>query len=225
MTRNVEPEGREQPTQNSKQYASVDANFARDQLTSVALELFAKRHFDSVSIRDIGKAAGMNPAMIYYYFKNKEDLFCAALRNAVDEAFRFYEEYSGEIQHQSATESIDAWFDVHFRLHKKLRSVVKISMDSSTLQLDQLMLDNSVVDFYHREGRILEDIIKKGIRLGEFKPVDSRITATMISTILDGVLARTFILTDFDIEEAVREFKNLMRIYLTRTEGPSLEEK
>lgn len=43
----------------------------RERLEFVASDLFAQRHFNSVSIKDIGKAASVNPAMIYYYFKEK----------------------------------------------------------------------------------------------------------------------------------------------------------
>src|SRR5215472_15196116 len=44
-------------------------------LMSVALELFARRGFSSVTIKDIAKSANVNSALLYYYFDSKEDLF------------------------------------------------------------------------------------------------------------------------------------------------------
>lgn len=39
-----------------------------------ALELFGKEGFDGFSIQKLAKAAGVSPATIYIYFKDKEDL-------------------------------------------------------------------------------------------------------------------------------------------------------
>ena len=64
-----------------------DAAPTADELALIALELFANAHYTLVSIKDIGRAANVNSAMIYYHFKDKEDLFRAAIGCAVQEAF------------------------------------------------------------------------------------------------------------------------------------------
>ena len=186
----------------------------RERLESVALDLFAQRHFNAVSIKDIGKAASVNPAMIYYYFKDKEDLFRAALESAVKEAFKLFDEQLGDIQHHASAEAIDAWFDVHVRLYRQLRNVIKISVDLSTLQIEQDPTANPVFEFYRQENEILTKIIQRGITSGEFRSVDACVIATMISTILDGALTRTFILDSFDIAETVGGLKEMMKLYL-----------
>jgi hypothetical protein len=45
------------------------------------------------------------------------------------------------------------------------------------------------------------------MRRGIFKKVDPRVVATMISTMLDGVMARSFIFEDFNVVATVQEFK------------------
>ncbi len=44
----------------------------KDRIEQIALELFAKRGYQSVSIRDIGKRVGIKESSIYYHFKNKQ---------------------------------------------------------------------------------------------------------------------------------------------------------
>ena len=44
-----------------------------------ASEVFARYGFDKTTLDDIGKRAGLNKASLYYYFKNKEDLFVAVV--------------------------------------------------------------------------------------------------------------------------------------------------
>ena len=43
-------------------------------LINIAIDLFAKKGFSVTTMRDIAKAADVNLALIYYYFKDKEEL-------------------------------------------------------------------------------------------------------------------------------------------------------
>lgn len=57
---------------------SADSNI-RQHLMTVAFELFAKDEYNQISTRKIATAANTTPAMIRYYFQNKEGLFHAAM--------------------------------------------------------------------------------------------------------------------------------------------------
>jgi AcrR family transcriptional regulator len=46
----------------------------RDRLRKVAEELFARQGYDATSVDSIARAAGVNKAMIYYYFGSKQQL-------------------------------------------------------------------------------------------------------------------------------------------------------
>ncbi len=41
--------------------------------------VFARYGFDKTTLEDIGKRAGLNKASLYYYYKNKEDIFVAVV--------------------------------------------------------------------------------------------------------------------------------------------------
>ena len=51
----------------------------RNQLLKLAEQMFAERGYDGVSLRDLADEAGLTPAMIHYYFKNKDGLYAAML--------------------------------------------------------------------------------------------------------------------------------------------------
>lgn len=51
-----------------------------DQILDAAEALFAKQGFAATTIKQIGAAAGLNPALIYYYFGDKEKLYRELLR-------------------------------------------------------------------------------------------------------------------------------------------------
>jgi AcrR family transcriptional regulator len=57
---------------------------ARDSILDVAESLFASKGYDRTTIKQIGAGAGLNPALIYYYFAGKEDLYKAVLQRLFD---------------------------------------------------------------------------------------------------------------------------------------------
>lgn len=70
----------------------------RQQLISVALELFSHRSPEDVSIDEIAAAAGISRPLVYHYFPGKQSLYEAALRRAADElAERFVEPREGPL--------------------------------------------------------------------------------------------------------------------------------
>jgi TetR/AcrR family transcriptional regulator len=56
----------------------------RAALLGAARQLFAGRGFHEVGTREIARAAGVNPAMIHYYFGDKEGLYKAMLVDALE---------------------------------------------------------------------------------------------------------------------------------------------
>ncbi|MER6283800.1 TetR/AcrR family transcriptional regulator [Streptomyces sviceus] len=70
----------------------------RQQLIGVALELFARRSPDEVSIDEIASAAGISRPLVYHYFPGKLSLYEAALKRAAEDlASRFEEPHQGSL--------------------------------------------------------------------------------------------------------------------------------
>ena len=192
-----------------------------EDLARIALDLFAEHHFASVTIKDIGLAAKVNSAMIYYYYKDKEDLFRAAIESAIDEAFLLFDRHCNHDKHGNAADALGAWFDIHVHLYKRLRNVIKISLDCKGFVGNMPRAKQPIQRFYRHENEILQKFVREGIEQGIFEDRDPSTVATMISTILDGVLARSFFLRDFDMLKTVEEFKQAVWLYLGY--GRSLE--
>jgi TetR/AcrR family transcriptional regulator len=60
----------------------TDDPVARAKILAAAEALFAEHGFAGVGVRQIAAAAGVNGAMIHYYFGNKESLYRAIIENA-----------------------------------------------------------------------------------------------------------------------------------------------
>ncbi len=175
------------------------------ELTAVALDLFEKRGFAAVTIKSIGEAAGVNSALIYYYFKDKDDLFRASIESAVDQAFEHFQALRE--RHDDPAEIISDWLDTHVELYQVVRKMVKVSLDYARSAKSSPEVEASIRRFYDEEAEIISACIRDGIAGGRFRDVDPRATAELISTFLDGAMVRSNILREFDLKAAVEQFR------------------
>jgi AcrR family transcriptional regulator len=53
----------------------------REQIRTVALEMFAERGYDATSLREIAEQLGVTKAAVYYHFKTKEDILVSLLED------------------------------------------------------------------------------------------------------------------------------------------------
>lgn len=78
--------------------ASGDLPDSREKLLAAALHLFATHGVDRVSVRDIANAAGVNSALVGYYFRGKDGLLTQLYRRHCEpmnaERLRLLESYS-----------------------------------------------------------------------------------------------------------------------------------
>src|SRR5947207_15709455 len=52
---------------------------SRDQILRAATDLFATRGFHETSMAEVARTAGVSKALIFWHFKNKDELFVAVL--------------------------------------------------------------------------------------------------------------------------------------------------
>jgi AcrR family transcriptional regulator len=182
------------------------------ELAAVALDLFAERGFSGISIKDIAKKAGINPALIYYYYKDKADLFRAAIAQAVSVAHQQYLQL--RLKNDEPMGRIHAWLESNVVLAQRIRSLVKIMLDYSSAGMRNRGIDTAIREFYELERMILVESIRRGISEGVFAPTDADRLAALISVYLDGVMVASSIREVFDMDEAIGNVKDLLMRYL-----------
>lgn len=86
---------------------------ARAHLLAVAVREFARRGFARTSIRDIARAAGLQPGSVYHHFASKDDLFIAAHSAGMREVVRLME--AAPARARDPWERLEIAFTVHIR--------------------------------------------------------------------------------------------------------------
>jgi len=62
---------------------------AKQRILEAAANIFAEKGFDGARVDEIAKAAQVNKALIYYYFKNKEDLLEVLFHHTLEDMLSF----------------------------------------------------------------------------------------------------------------------------------------
>lgn len=84
-----------------------------EKIKKAAIEVFTKKGFAGARTRDIAEAAGINIAMMHYYFRSKEKLFEIVIREAL----------------QQFSKGMDGLFDGQAPLHQQIRKFVELYTD------------------------------------------------------------------------------------------------
>lgn len=142
--------------------ASADKaqNEAAQKILRAAEELFAKRGFAAVSVRDIATQAGVNKALVFYYYENKAKLLDRVLE-------QYYE------AHAAALELKDVEGSVRERLHALLNSYLdfiegnyhylQIVQHELVANADNLpMIRSGMRMLYERVEELLRDLTSTG---------------------------------------------------------------
>jgi len=144
-------------------------------ILNVAKELFTQRGFSNVAMRDICRAARVTPPTIYYYFKNKEALFDAVVRETISMS-EFIKRLDTECAKAESDDSkIHAFAKTYLNYFPKNLINVGLYVRDST-KLDSVGR-NTLSGEFTRIQSILTGIIRKGIAAGSFRNTEARMAA------------------------------------------------
>jgi len=187
-------------------------NIAED-LKKVALNLFAEQGYGQVTIKDIGIAANVNTAMIYYYFSDKESLCRAAIEDAAEQVFCVFRQAIDKVE--GPQKKIEAWLQTHVEWMEIIRKMVRVSIDLKTMSPDTNSEGSPIDIFYDLEKKTLAEFLTTGIEDGTFREVDVDEIRRIVSTFLDGAMIRTLIRPNFDLASTIATFMDVLLVYLT----------
>ncbi|MEC5394662.1 TetR/AcrR family transcriptional regulator [Bergeyella sp. RCAD1439] len=160
-------------------------------ILDVAEELIAQKGFDGTSVRDISQKAGINVAMISYYFGSKEKMLAYLYQYRVQRTRESFSEFAHTIREgkpeMQMKEIIRFIINQMFRFHY-FHAFVKQEIRHTELVKDDL------VEFYKTATEKIDEVIKKGIASGVFhyapKPED--ILTYIIGSAVFAIRNRTF---------------------------------
>jgi AcrR family transcriptional regulator len=141
-------------------------NASRQRIIAVARRLFLEQGYRGQSMRQIAEASGVSKALLYYYFRDKEQLFVAVLLDSLDQVSNLLDACEG--QSERAQERLRFFARGLMALPSDQRGLMRLGSQEigeisqeARQQFDQL--------YQKRFIDRLAAIIQTGIASGEFR--------------------------------------------------------
>ena len=181
-------------------------------LLNVALDHFSRKSYSEARIQDIAQQADVAYSLLYYYYKNKDELFHAAVSYSMNLAIDHYKIL--EAEHKSPIALIQDWLESNVTHSNNLKLFFKIVMEFSARRNDAPSLADEVDYFYKFEKKLLVENIRKGVEIGEFSCQSPEEVADFISCHIDGIYHRALVRPDFSIAKAMDGLEDQIWIML-----------
>ncbi|MDX2282491.1 MAG: TetR/AcrR family transcriptional regulator [Saprospiraceae bacterium] len=202
----------------------IEKSDKRQHLIQVAELLFAQHGYEAVSIRQLAKEAGVNLAMISYYFGSKEGLFAAILENKIPRTREKLEEIMLQTTDpwERIARTIDVYVDSMISNHSFSRVITR---EMSTRQRpDNVKL---IVEHVSKNMHIIRGFIEDGQASGQFRAVDNNLTLASFFGTMSTIINNTGIMCKLsgELDETViytEVYKDRVRAHLKSLLGHHL---
>lgn len=176
----------------------------RDAIADAALRLFSRSGVAAVSNKELGEAAGINPALIYYYFEDKDDLFQFVVRKALSDALAAYEDIK---KSEGGIGDLDAWLTSNLQLFGEITRFLKVILDYAHSGQRSAQTDDAIKRFYDTETELIGHALREeGAALREAHDL-----AELVSVFLDGVMVARVLRPEIPSEKLVGLMRDLIR--------------
>jgi len=146
--------------------------------------LFSRHGYEAVTLRQLGRAAGIEAGSLYYYIKSKQDLLFRILKETLDEDFAELENRLSAVQSpMSRLATFIEWF-VRGIIAKKQTCFLWTSEIRSLKPANYRVISKKSRLFVDR----LEDIVRQGTAAGLYREPDIEGTVFAIWGLLSSPL-------------------------------------
>lgn len=184
----------------------------REEIRSAASRSFAHYGFSKTTMDDIGRQVGLNKASLYYYYKNKEAIFCEIIEA---EGKSFLKGLRQKIETRSKwDEKIQAYLLERQRYFQQTINLHKLSVKTAEQLQFQPMFRELADRFAEQEADLLKKILDRACQDGFIRDTDTGKVSRVLLSIANSLKQEhmgtrhgnlSLEKTDFDeIEETTR---------------------
>lgn len=184
---------------------------SKKKIIAVATRIFSEHGYAKASMRMIAQASGISLGGIYLYFKNKEDIYLTLIKSKLDDLAAEIKDGLRDINDPSV--AIKTFIAIYLNYAKKYRELIFIQGKEHGFTFGIEIKKK----FFRKQRKLVEDIIKEGIRLGIFQRCNVAEAAKIIIGALRGFVLS--IVVEADALFSPKECGNLILTGLLRRKG------
>ena len=188
----------------------------KEEIGKHAMQCFAQFGLDKTTLDDIAHAVGLNKASLYYYYKNKEDIF-------VEVALKEGEDYISTLQKKVLLKKgletqVLFYAESRFIYYKNVLNMNRVSLDTLRKILPKFFV--LYEDLMQREKKFLSELIKNAVKNGEIFNINTVKLASVLINVSDALkhsVEQKAILkreTDVDYTQSISDVKFLVSLMI-----------
>jgi AcrR family transcriptional regulator len=195
--------------------ATIKEELMQEQILQAAKQLFTVHGFAKVTMDDVAKAVGKGRSSLYYYYKNRDEIFDAVVGMEINETLSTVEKAVDRADTVEA--KFTAYCRVKLRLAKEKGSffnALEAGMDAEALTHFNKTKVGLRELIMKRESALLTRIVQEGIKSRELAPIEKGKMDNLIFVLLSSLLGlkRTMHIERHtrDIEPIAAQFTSLV---------------
>ena len=182
------------------------------QIIETAEVLFAKKGYEASTVRDIAEEAGVNIAMISYYFGSKEKLLEALFNHRLGN-LKMRVESLLKNNSLSPLQKIDILVDEHIERVIQHEGFYKVMLCEQVINKNPVII-KFLLEIKRKNALLINELIIDGQKKGAFKKnVDViLLMSTLVGTVIQALINRPFYRDYNDMKKMpAKEFEETMQ--------------
>jgi len=187
----------------------------KEMILNSAMELFSTIGYNKASMRDIARNMDMSTGPLYFYFKNKAEIFTQILYDAFGKINSVYDEINVEDGDylEAIRDFLKKYIEVYYSEFYYFRTIEIFSKSEGDFLVPEA-LKTFIHDSKAMWSERLETVIIEGILFGQIKSVNVKALSVFIQSIVNAIIERNnseFAQDGPDIDTLVDEAVKLIK--------------
>lgn len=155
---------------------------SRKRIIDAAMGVFSMHGYAKASIREIAKIAGISVGGVYLYFKNKEELYINLIKDRMQDLITKTEVIAEPTK--SPSMALSAFLRLHLDYAQKHKELILLHIREHGFTFGM----DAKKQFFTSQRKLVEKIIVRGVRAGEFRRCNAKEMAKIIMGTLRGIV-------------------------------------
>ncbi|MDR2955648.1 MAG: TetR/AcrR family transcriptional regulator [Prevotella sp.] len=188
-----------------------------NRIKETAKKLFQEKGFDAVRTREIAEAAGINSALLHYYFRSKERLFHIVMIESITEMFSFLQQIINNPD-TSLSQKIDLIVDGYMGVIKANPNLAlfvlnELHVDSGKIIKESGLAKNMLTDSSFFE-QMQEQLKKKSIKMSPLQIMLNTISLSVMPVIAQPMIVHFYDMEIGNISDFLEERRKLIPMWI-----------
>ena len=163
----------------------------REQILEAAMNAFARKGYHPTTMDDIAAALPFSKGLLYYYFKNKRDLFLAILDNWMERSMGAWDAMLSP--EDDAATQVSKCLEYGVQLLTQGEELARVEFEFYGELGRDAVISNAFKSLFTRFRQQIRAILEAGVQSGELRPLDTDVLAGVLLGIYEGLAVQAMV--------------------------------